>query len=116
MEFQPLTQEEVLTAVLPALTLPYWHYQVDNDADREMGIQLWQRACPSFRKLRVVLQYASQIARARQAERITPEILAETLHLTLIPLIPAPRHKPSASPARSTGPYEAASEQRPPRQ
>src|SRR5260370_25198754 len=25
MEFLPLTQEEVLTTVLPALTLPYWH-------------------------------------------------------------------------------------------
>jgi DNA transposition AAA+ family ATPase len=115
MEFQPLTQDEVLTDVLPALTLPYWQYHIDNDADRDMGIQLWQRARPSFRKLRVVLQYASQIARARQAERITPEILPETLHLTLIPHIPSPRHKPTStlSTANSAGPYEAASEQRP---
>lgn len=56
MEFVPLTLEEVLTTVLPALTLPYWHYQADNAADREMGTQLWQRVCPSFRRLRVVLQ------------------------------------------------------------
>jgi DNA transposition AAA+ family ATPase len=111
MEFQPLTQEEVLTIVLPALTLPYWRYQADNTADREMGIQLWQRVCPSFRKLRVVLQYASQVARARQAECITPDILAETLRLTLIPQVPAPRNPPPASPP---GSYEAASEQRPP--
>ena len=73
-----------------------------------MGVQLWQRVCPSFRKLRVVLQYASQIARARQAERITAAILAETL----IPQVPTPRNAPPPSPA---GSYEAASEQRPPR-
>ncbi len=112
MEFLPLTQEEVVTQVLPALTLPYWQYEPDDVADREMGIRLWQRVCPSFRKLRVVLQYASQIARARQAERITPEILTETLHLTLIPQIPVPRQAPIAA---AHGPYEAASEQRPPR-
>jgi DNA transposition AAA+ family ATPase len=112
MEFLPLTQEEVLTTVLPALTLPFWHYHVDDPTDCEMGTALWQRVCPSFRKLRVVLQYASQIARARQAERITSDILAETLRLTLIPQVPAPR-QPSAAP--SSGPYEAASEQRPPR-
>ena len=113
MEFLPLTQEEVLMTVLPALTVPYWHYQSDNPADREMGIALWQRVCPSFRKLRVVLQYASQIARARQAERITSEILTETFRLTLIPQVPAPRKK--AAPAPESGPYEAASEQKPPR-
>ncbi len=112
MEFLPLTQEEVLTTVLPALMLPYWQYRSDDADDREMGVQLWQRVCPSFRKLRVVLQYASQIARARQAERITPVILAETLRLTLIPQVPAPRTPPPSSPA---GSHEAASEQRPPR-
>ncbi len=77
-----------------------------------MGIGLWQRVCPSFRKLRVVLQYASQIAHARQAERITSAILAETLRLTLIPQVPTPRNPPPPSPA---GSHEAASEQRPPR-
>ncbi len=113
MEFLPLTQEEVLTTVLPALTLPYWHYHIDDPADREMGTALWQRVCPSFRKLRVVLQYASQIARARQAERITPAILTETFRLTLIPQVPTPRKMPAPAPER--GPYEAASEQKPPR-
>ena len=112
MEFLPLTQEEVLTTVLPALTLPYWQYHADESADREMGIALWQRVCPSFRKLRVVLQYASQIARARQAARITPEILTETCRLTLIPHVPAPR---PITPAEERGAYEAASEQKPPR-
>jgi DNA transposition AAA+ family ATPase len=113
MEFLPLTQEEVLTTVLPALILPYWRYHVDDSADREMGIALWQRVSPSFRKLRVVLQYASQIARARQADRITPEILSETFRLTLIPQVP-PKRQPRA-PAPESGPYEAASEERPPR-
>lgn len=117
MEFLPLTQEEVLTAVLPSLTLPLWQYQADSSADQEMGAQLWQRVCPSFRKLRVVLQYASQIAHAREAERITPEILVETLRLILIPQLPVPRQGPSSpsSPVSTAGPYEAASEQRPPR-
>lgn len=125
MEFLPLTQEEVLTTVLPALTLPLWHYDADNPEDRQMGIQLWQRVCPSFRKLRVVLQYASQIACARGAERITEEILAETLHLMLIPQLPRLRQGPPGSQApqggvsttgpHETGPYEAASEQRPAR-
>ena len=113
MEFLPLTQEEVLTTVLPALTLPYWQYQADDPADREMGITLWQRVCPSFRKLRVVLQYASQTARARKAERITSNILTEALQLTLIPQMP-PKRQPRA-PAPESGPYEAASEERPPR-
>lgn len=112
MEFLPLTQEEVLTTVLPALTLPYWQYRADENADREMGTALWQRACPSFRKLRVVLQYASQIARSRQVERITPEILTETYRLTLIPLILPPRQMTSSD---ESGSYEAASEQKPPR-
>jgi DNA transposition AAA+ family ATPase len=126
MEFLPLTQEEVLTTVLPTLTLPLWHYEVDNPDDREMGAQLWQRVCPSFRKLRVVLQYASQIAGARGAERITQEILTETLRLILIPHLPVLRQGPQGpqnqqgpqSPvsATGTGPYEAASEQRPSRQ
>jgi DNA transposition AAA+ family ATPase len=115
MEFLPLTQEEVLTTVLPALTLPYWQYHQDDSADREMGVALWQRVCPSFRKLRVVLQYASQIARARQAERITPAILTETFHLTLIPQVPTPRKMPAPAPGTERGPYEAASEQKPPR-
>ncbi len=83
-----------------------------------MGILLWQRVSPSFRKLRVVLQYASQIARARQAERITPDILKETFHLTLIPQVPAPRPIASAGVQdhpEEHGPYESASEQKPPR-
>lgn len=120
----------VLTTVLPSMTLPLWHYDVDNPEDRQMGVQLWQRVCPSFRKLRVVLQYASQIACARRAERITSDILAETLRLILIPQLPSLRQGPR-EPRRSqgsqnpqdgvgmvgaTGPYEAASEQRPPRQ
>jgi DNA transposition AAA+ family ATPase len=113
MEFLPLTQEEVLMTVLPALTLPYWHYHADDPADREMGTALWQRVCPSFRKLRVVLQYASQIARARQVEQITPAILTETFRLTLIPQVPSPRKMPAPTPGH--GPYEAASEQKPPR-
>ncbi len=111
MEFLPLTQEEVLTTVLPAFTLPYWQYHADDSADREMGIVLWQRVGPSFRKLRVVLQYASQVARTRQAERITPEILTETFRLTLIPHAPAPR---TIAPTHEQGAYEAASEQKPP--
>jgi DNA transposition AAA+ family ATPase len=126
MEFLPLTQEEVLTTVLPSMTLPLWHYDADNPEDRQMGIQLWQRVCPSFRKLRVVLQYASQIACARGAARITQEIVAETLHLILIPQLPKARQglqvpqdrqslQGSQNGVSTTGPYEAASEQRPPR-
>jgi len=123
MEFLPLTQEEVLTTVLPALTLPLWHYDADNAEDWQMGVQLWQRVCPSFRKLRVVLQYASQIACARGAEQITSEILAETLHLILIPQLPKLRQGPrepqalrnGVSATSEAGSYEAASEQRPPK-
>jgi len=111
MEFLPPTQEEVLTTVFPALTLPYWHYHADDQADREMGITLWQQVCPSFRKLRVVLQYASQTARARKVERITADILAEAFRLTHIPQVPLRRQPP----APETGPYEAASEEKPPR-
>lgn len=111
MEFLPLTQEEVLTTVLPALTLPYWQYHIDESADREMGTLLWQRVCPSLRKLRVVLQYASQIAATRQAKRITSEILVETFRLTLIPHVPAPR---SVTSTEERGSYEAASGQKPP--
>ncbi|MEO6888354.1 MAG: hypothetical protein ABI456_04320, partial [Ktedonobacteraceae bacterium] len=114
MEFLPLTQEEVVTTVLPALTLPLWDYHADSPADREMGAALWQRACPSFRKLRVVLQYASQIARARHVERITPEILTETLRLTLIPQMPLPRKMPPSAPEQPRGSYETTSEQKPP--
>lgn len=132
MEFLPLTQEEVLTTVLPALILPLWHYDAANPEDQQMGAQLWQRVCPSFRKLRVVLQYASQITCARGEERITPEILTETLRLILIPQLPSLRQGSLDARERqvqrnevsttgttreteAAGSYEAVSEQRPPR-
>jgi DNA transposition AAA+ family ATPase len=109
MEFLPLTQEEVLSIVLPAFILPHWQYHADESADREMGILLWQRVAPSFRKLRVVLQYASQIAGTRRVKRITSEILKETFRLTLIPHVPAPRPLTSTEEPLS---YETASEQK----
>ncbi|MBF6613395.1 MAG: ATP-binding protein [Chloroflexi bacterium] len=104
MEFLPLTREEVVTTVLPALTLPLWHYDANNPTDRDMGAQLWQRVCPSFRKLRVVLQYASQIAGARGMEFITAEILAETLRLILIPQVPVLRQGPQRPQGTHTPP------------
>lgn len=107
--FRPLTRQEVLTTVLPQLVMPYWQYNPEHPEDLAMGTDLVKRAGPSWRKLRVALQNASQIAKRRKAERITPAILHESYRMA--GMKPQQEEEP-VSPDEQSGEYEAESEDR----
>jgi DNA transposition AAA+ family ATPase len=85
LDFLPLTQEELLATVLPQICLPCWMYDGQSDDDLELGLLLWQHIGSSFRKLRVILQCASQLAQTMGSERITAETLHTVFQLTAIP-------------------------------
>jgi len=77
MDFSPLEPKEVLKVVLPGLVFPHWEFDPGRAADQEMGERILKMVGPSLRKLRNLLQTASQIAAAYEQPRITPDILNE---------------------------------------
>ncbi len=77
MDFLPLGPDEILKVVLPGLVFPHWKFDPDDAADREMGERILKMVGPSLRKLRNLLQIASQIAAAYEQPRITLDILNE---------------------------------------
>jgi type II secretory pathway predicted ATPase ExeA len=79
MMFEPLKQDEVLNEFLPGLVFPGWRYDPESVADREVGIFIWERVGPSLRKLRNILQLASQTCVACKAEKITLEHVKEAM-------------------------------------
>ena len=78
IDFLPPTEEEVLQTILPALTLPYWSFDPTSATDLKMGKELWASVRPSFRSLRVVLQYASLYADMLGGKPITTKIIKES--------------------------------------
>ncbi len=77
MDFLPLEPDEVLKVVLPGLVFPHWTFDPACAADLEMGKRLLKMVGPSLRKLRNVIQIASQIATTYEQPRITLDILNE---------------------------------------
>ncbi len=77
MSFVPLKQDEVLQVVLPGLVFPRWIFDPQDEADRAMGKHILKRVGSSLRKLRNLLQIASQIAIQDRAPRITLETIDE---------------------------------------
>jgi AAA domain len=79
LQLLPPTVNEVLDTILPELIIPHWFYDPANEADREMGQDLWVHARSSFRELRLLLVRASQfsedVAKTPDQARITPDIL-----------------------------------------
>jgi hypothetical protein len=79
--FLPPSEQEVLDTILPKLVIPRWVYDSACEADRAMGQELWKKASPSFRELRMFLQFASMLAEKTKAPRITPKVLRKTYQL-----------------------------------
>ncbi len=77
MQFQRLKPEEVLDTVLPNLVFPHWKFDPHKESDRKLGELIWQMVSPSLRKLRNLLQIASQIAEVKQKPYITKAIINE---------------------------------------
>jgi DNA transposition AAA+ family ATPase len=77
MPFIPPDIEEVQTVILPNLVFPHWNFDPGDEADRLMGELIWKMVSPSLRKLRNLLQIASQAAHASGEDRITPHVIRE---------------------------------------
>lgn len=81
LKFPPLSYEEVLQVVLPALELPGWVFNVDQDADYLLGEQLWEYSYPSLRRLSNVLQAASTLALREHEPRVTESYIRYAMQL-----------------------------------
>ena len=113
LPFLPLEETEILTVVLPQLTIARWVYQADNPEDQQMGKDLWQRVTPSLRNLVGVINTASQIAKTYDCPTITATILQEAFFWAGFP--PEAPHTPRESPGQSQeapGTHEQQSEER----
>lgn len=71
----------MITAFLPRLTLPGWVYDPQNELDLHMGKYLWRKSCPSLRRLRMILTYASQLAQRSGIPTITLEAIRLAVHM-----------------------------------
>lgn len=74
--FEPPSLEEILDRILPSLRIPYWHYDPTVEADRALGVALWQLTGPSLRDLASVLKHAGDSAEVSRLDHIT----LETIH------------------------------------
>jgi hypothetical protein len=111
-DFLPPSDEEMLTIVLPRLVFPRWTYDPGCPEDYAMGKDLWSHARPSFRKLRVILQIASQVACLDEsAPRITTDFLSGQVYPLLRQL---KKNRSTAGPAETPAPslYDEESRQR----
>ena len=77
MSFDPLELDEVLHVVLPEVVFPFWTFDPENEEDYLMGTEIWRKVHPSLRKLRNLLETASDIAEVRKAPKITLPIVRE---------------------------------------
>jgi DNA transposition AAA+ family ATPase len=77
MEFMPVKREELLSLVLPNLVFPCWQFNHEDEADYAMGERICAMVGTSLRKLRNLLQIASQTAQFEGAPRITLEMITE---------------------------------------
>jgi DNA transposition AAA+ family ATPase len=112
MNFGELEVEEILDLVLPNLVFERWEFNPDNPTDRAMGERIWEMVKPSLRKLRNLLQIASQTAKAYETPRITPEIIEQAFNWSAST---ADKHRLSGTKANGqqvdeTGEYERQSE------
>lgn len=82
--FPPLPEEEVIASFLPRLTMPGWVFSPQNELELQMGKYLWRKSCPSLRRLRMILTYASRFAQRRG----TPTITLEEIRLAVLMMAP----------------------------
>lgn len=81
LQFRPLPEEELLASFLPQLVLPRWAFDPHNESDRWLGTYFWRNACPSLRRLCMILSYASQLAQMQGQATITVETIRLALHM-----------------------------------
>ena len=86
LKFPPLSFQEVLHKVLPALVIPRWVFDPEREADRLMAGQLWEYTSPSLRRLRNVLGIASTLAHMQHETRVTQTCIQRVMQLTSPPL------------------------------
>jgi DNA transposition AAA+ family ATPase len=77
MPFEQLKESEILDTVLCSLRFSHWHFDPNNEEHRSVGKRIWLMVKPSLRKLRNVLQIASQIAEQENAPEISLEMITE---------------------------------------
>jgi hypothetical protein len=85
LRLPPLSYEEILQVVLPALELPVWVFDPDQEADHLLGEHLWEYTSPSFRRLSNVLQAASAIALRWHEPKVTEECIRYAMQLQAPP-------------------------------
>ena len=81
LRLPPLSYEEVLQVVLPALELPGWVFDVDHEADYLLGEQLWEYSYPSLRRLNNLLQAASTLALKEHEPKVTESCIRYAMQL-----------------------------------
>jgi len=82
MTFEPPAWDEFSTLILPQLVFPHWRFDPDDQHDLVMGRHIWKIVNPSFRKLRNLLQTASQIAEFTGKDWITRELVDAAFELS----------------------------------
>jgi hypothetical protein len=86
LKFIPLSFEEVLYEVLPALVFPGWVFNPGQETDRLLAEQLWKYTTPSLRRLRDVLGTASTLAHMQHEPYVTHVCVQRAMHMVLPPL------------------------------
>jgi Cdc6-like AAA superfamily ATPase len=84
LDFPVPKEEEVLSLILPQLVVPYWTFDPALERDYLLGKALWASVKPSFRSLRVVIQYAGTLADMTGKKRITPDLLKQSYQMAPI--------------------------------
>jgi DNA transposition AAA+ family ATPase len=85
LKFIPPDIEEVLNVILPNLVFPRWEFNPSDEADCLMGQMIWDMVKPSLRKLRNLLQIASQSAESFGENRITSSMIQEAFRWSATP-------------------------------
>lgn len=80
-EFKMLKVDEILDVFLPSLHLPYWRFDRNCAEDRELGWYLCQQGNLSLRRLRIILQMASLVARVQGISRINRPTIEKAFEL-----------------------------------
>lgn len=82
IDFAVPTEEEILTLVLPHLSIPFWTFDPTSEKDQALGRKLWSSVTPSLRSLRAVLQNACLLADAEGTNTITHEMVRMGFQMT----------------------------------
>mgnify|MGYP006306373273 FL=1 len=67
----------MLEVVLPNLVFPHWEFNYENHDDQVLGELICDMVGPSLRKLRNLLQIASQMARHYEQQLIDTDMIIE---------------------------------------